>query len=160
MESNYIISNRKIAGKAHTCKLNNTLLGVGWQGLNSVHYIYFPKKLMYLKTWLIFQVEKHCFQTLIRFLPVPLTFLPKNIDLYVWVEGEKMWGHHCSGRFQSQRLLVLSRQERVISSLPALCPAPWGEPLGGGTAQCRPPLHCRSSMLQQADTTVNALGAV
>lgn len=27
-----------------------------------VYYIYFPTELMHLKTWFIFQMEKHCFQ--------------------------------------------------------------------------------------------------
>lgn len=92
---------------------------------------------MHLKTWFIFQMEKHCFQRpLLGSLPVPLTSLSKKIGLSCGVGRRNLLGSPFSGRFWNQRLLALPRQGRVIGSHFMLCVTvlslPRGEPWAPG----------------------------
>lgn len=60
----------------------------------------FPHRVNAFKDMVYFSNGETLFsEAFIRFLPVPLTSLPKKVGLSVGLEGETTWGPPFSGRF-------------------------------------------------------------
>lgn len=82
---------------------------------------------MHLKTWFIFQMEKHCFQRpLLGSCQFPRLPFPRKL-VCKW--GLGMWRSSLSGTFWNQRLAVLSRQGRATFCISSYLQTP-GEQMG------------------------------
>lgn len=87
---------------------------------------------MHLKTWFIFQMEKHCFQRPLlgswRFPQLPF---PGKLVCKWGVGGGGVWKTSLSGIFWNQRLLVLSRKGRATFWISSFLQIPSWEQEGG-----------------------------